>query len=236
MENSRFIARARVRSLSVRTKLVLGLVLVLAAAAVADVGINSGSSAAANKWFITSTGTGYMNFGPSVRPTYSVSMGAQATTAAMTLSIEAAAGTGFKLGNFCISTSSATAAAKVDIVVQRRTTASSGGVACTNEFTTVAGTGCAISKMDPADSNYGGVGRNGGTPGTAGAVLGQWGVTVPALASGFPQPVCMDDLLGRGYKPYIVLAGTGNGLTITVSAAGAGGLASGAITAYIIAE
>lgn len=220
-----------------RKQIIIAAALWLLTAALwADVGINSGASAAANKWFVSSTGTGYVNFGPSVRPTYSVSMGAQATTAAMTLSIESAAGTGFKLGNFCISTSSATAAAKVDIVVQRRTTASSAGTACTAEGTTVAGAGCAISKMDPTDSNYTGVGRNGGTPGTAGAVLGQWGVTVPALASGFQQPVCLDDLLGRGYKPYIVSAGTANGLTITVSAAGAGGLADGAITAYIIQE
>lgn len=177
-----------------------------------------------------------VSLGASTRPTYSVSMGAQATTAAMTLSIESAAGTGFKISNVCISTSSATAAAKVDIVIQRRTTASSGGVACTNEFTTVAGTGCAISKMDPADGNYGGIGRNAGTPGTAGAVLGQWGVVVPALASGYTQPVCLDDFAGRGYKVITVAAGTGNGVTITVSAAGAGGLASGAITAYIVAE
>lgn len=181
-----------------------------------------------------------VNIGPSTRTTYSVSMGAQATTAAMTLSIEAAAGTGFKLARFCVSTSVATAAAKVDIVLQRRTTASSAGVACTNEFTTVGGTGCAISKHDPSAGNYGGIGRNGGTPGTAGAVLGQWGLTVGELGAGAadtggPALFCQD-YSGDGYQLPTVLAGTGNGLTITVSAAGAGGLAAGAITAVIIAE
>jgi hypothetical protein len=178
--------------------------------------------------------------GPSARPTYLVSMGAQATTAAMTLSIEAPAATGFKLAFFCVSSSIATAAAKVDVVLQRRTSASSGGVACTNEFTTVGGTGCSIAKNDPADGSYGGVGRNAGTPGTAGAVLGQWGFTTPELGAGAadpagPPPFCVD-FGTRGGKMPTVAAGASNGLTITVSAAGAGGLAAGAITANIIVE
>lgn len=178
--------------------------------------------------------------GPSTRPTYLVSMGAQATTAAMTLSIEASAGTGFKLAFFCVSSSVATAAAKVDVVVQRRTTASSGGTACTAEGTTVGGAGCAVSKNDPADANYAGVARNGGTPGTAGAVIGQYGFTVGELGAGAADPNgqapwCLD-FGTRGGKMPTVAAGTSNGLTITVSAAGAGGLAAGAITANVIAE
>lgn len=214
------------------------LLLLTPSLALADVEIKDGNSSALLD--LDANGSVKTVEGVSTRPTYTVSMGAQATTAAMTLSIEAPAATGFKLVRFCVSTSGATAAAKVDVVLQRRTTASSGGVACTNESTTVAGTGCAISKMDPADGNYGGVGRNAGTPGTAGAVLAQYGFTVPELGAGAADPMltvpfCRDYSLHEGKLPTVA-AGTGNGLTISVSAAGTGGLAAGAITAVIIAE
>lgn len=222
-------------------KLIAALAIALLPALASAQGVVVKSGAGSDTATVDTAKNMRVALGASTRPTYSVSMGAQATTAAMTLSIESSAGTGFKLVNFCVSTSNATAAAKVDIVVQRRTTASSGGVACTNEFTTVGGTGCAISKHDPADANFGGVGRNAGTPGTAGAVLGQWGFTVGEIGAGAadgagPVSWCMDDIAGRGFKAFVVQAGTGNGLTISVSAAGAGGLASGAIQAYIIAE
>lgn len=178
--------------------------------------------------------------GASTRASYSVSMSAQATTAAILLSIEAAAGTGFKLAGFCWTTSNATAAAAVTVSVQRRTTASTGGTACTAEGTTVSGAGCDVSKMDPADGNYGGVARNGGTAGTAGAVLDQIGhqAGIVATGAGGTPPVCQwySGGAGSAMKMPIVAAGTANGLTINVSAAGAGGIAAGAITAFIIAE
>lgn len=178
--------------------------------------------------------------GASTRPTYVVSLSAQATTAAMALQIEAAAGTGFKLVGFCWDTSNATAAAAVTISVQRRTTAaSSGGTACTNEGTTISGAGCNISKMDPADANYTGIARNGGTPGTAGAVIDQLGhqAGIVATGAGGTPPQCQwYGSAGSSWKMPVVAAGVTNGLTITVSAAGAGGIASGALSAYIIAE
>lgn len=177
--------------------------------------------------------------GNSSRASYVVAMSAQATTAAMQLSIEASAGTGFKLAGFCWDTSNATAAAAVTISLQRRTTASSGGVACTNEFTTLSGTGCSASKMDPADANYAGVARNGGTAGTAGAVIDQFGhqAGIVATGAGGTPPQCIwYGGSGGAWKMPSVTAGTANGLSIIVSAAGAGGIASGSITAYIVAE
>lgn len=176
--------------------------------------------------------------GASTRPTYIVSLSAQATTGAVLMSIESSAGTGFKLVGFCFATSNATAAAAMTISVQRRTTASSGGVACTNEGTTVSGTGCTIAKMDPADANFGGVGRNGGSVGTAGAVLDQIGYQTGIVATGAGglPPYCQWYGGANGLKMPVVSAGTANGISINVSAAGAGGLADGSISAYIIAE
>lgn len=178
--------------------------------------------------------------GLSDRVSYTASMSAQATTAGYALSIESSAGTGFKMFGFCASASPATASAVVSVTVQRRTTASTGGVACTNEFVTVAGTGCAISKLDPADGNYGGIGRNGGTLGTAGAVILQTSHTVSELGAGAADPSLRDpfciDFGKWGFKPITVLAGVGNGVTIVVSASGAGGLAAGSINAFIVAE
>lgn len=175
--------------------------------------------------------------GRSSRPTYIASVGAQATTAAVILSIESSAGTGFKLVQWCTGITNATAAAGVTVTVQRRTTASSGGTALTAE-----GTGTtSISKFDPADSNYGGVARLGGTPGTAGAILDQQGFQVGELGAGTadatgPAAFCKTYGGSTGEKPITVAAGTASGLSINLSAAGAGGLAFGSISATLIAE
>lgn len=177
--------------------------------------------------------------GSSTRPTYVIALSAQATTAAMILSIEAPASSGVKLAGFCWNTSNATAAAAVTISVQRRTTASSGGVACTNEGTTVSGTGCSASKMDAADANFPGIARNGGTPGTAGAVLDQIGhqAGIVATGAGGTPPQCQwYGGAGSAWKMPTIAAGIANGLTINVGAAGAGGIASGSISAYVIVE
>ncbi len=175
--------------------------------------------------------------GRSVRPTYIASVGAQATTAAIQLSIESAAGTGFRLLGWCVSSSNATASAAITVTIQRRNTAaSSAGTALTNE-----GTGAtAISKMDPADGDYGGVARLGGTPGTAGAVLDQHGFSIGEIGAGTADPMgpavfCINYDDGSGKAP-VVAAGNTNGISITISSAGAGGLAAGAISARITAE
>lgn len=177
-----------------------------------------------------------VNLGASSRPTYIASVSGQATTAAVVLSIESSAGTGFKLASWCVGITNATAAAGVTVTVQRRTTASSGGTALTAE-----GTGAtSISKMDPADGNFGGIARLGGTPGTAGAVLDQHAFMVGELGAGTadgvgPTPFCQE-YGTRGDKMPTVLPGVGNGLTINMTAAGTGGLAFGTIRAKIIHE
>lgn len=175
-----------------------------------------------------------MQLGQSARPTYIAAVSGQATTAAVVLSIESSASTGFKLIRVCVSSSAATAGAAVTVTVQRRSTASSGGTALTAE-----GTGATtVTKMDPLDANFAGVARLGGTPGTAGAVLDQWSMVVPEVGtidSQSPPPICKT-YGDTGEKSPVVAAGTANGLSINVSAAGAGGLAGGSISATVIAE
>lgn len=172
--------------------------------------------------------------GRSSKPTYHVAASGQATTAAYMLSIESSSATGFLLTEVCVSTSAATAGAAVTVTIQRRTTASSGGTALTNEGTGVT----TVSKHDFSDANYTGVARLGGTPGTAGAVVDQWSFVVPEVGTvDATSPILPCRRYGEnGGKPIIVQNGTANGLSINVSAAGAGGLAGGSISAEIIQE
>lgn len=217
-------------------RILLLLILALPSGAFAQ-GVVTKSGATSDLWTINTNKAGLTALGVSTRPTYIASSGAQSCNAANVLAIESAAGTGFKLVGWCVNVSQATAAAAVNVFVRRETTASSGGTALTAE-----GTGTtAISKMDPADGNYGGVARGAAaTPGTAGATLDQVGFSIPELGAGAadpagPGPFCK--YYGRnGEKMPTVAAGTANGLWISVSTSGTGGLSSCAITATIIAE
>lgn len=175
--------------------------------------------------------------GKSTRPTFIASSGALVTTAAYSLSIEAGPSLGIKVTRICVGVSNATAAAGVTVTVQRRSTASSGGTALTAE-----GTGAdAVSKLDPGDSNFSGVARRTGTLGTAGPVLDQWGFMVGEVGAGTADvpslPLqCVAYGGPTGEKPIVVQAGTANGISINVSAPGAGGLAFGSISATFISE
>lgn len=170
------------------------------------------------------------------KATYIAQVAGQATTAAITLSIEAEVSRGFRMTQVCYSTGPATAAALVTVSVQRRTTASSAGTVVAAEATTNS-----VSKLNPADANWSGVVRLGGTPGAAGPMLFQTGQVVGEIGAGTadapgPNPVCIPfGLFGLGQEP-VVLAGVANGLSINITAAGVGGLAVGAISVTFIAE
>lgn len=175
-------------------------------------------------------------FGASTRATYIASIGALSCNAANGIAIESSAGTGFKLVGWCANVSAATAGAGINVVVRRSTAVSSGGSTLTAE-----GTGTtSISKMDPGDSNFGGVARGGAlTPGTAGATLDQIGFNTGELGTGTEtQPsYTFCRLYGQaGEKLPTVSAGTTNGLSIMLSATGAGGLSTCAVSATIIVE
>lgn len=172
----------------------------------------------------------------SSKATYIASSSALATTAAYNLSIEAGASQGFRLSGFCVSISNATAAAAVTVSVNRRTTASAAGTQLTNE-----GTGAdSISKMDPADASFPGIARRTATLGTIGATLFQTGFMVGELGAGAADPPSEKPFCyyfgHHGGKLPVIQAGTTNGVSITVTAPGAGGLASGAISAELIAD
>jgi hypothetical protein len=103
--------------------------------------------------------------GASTTATYICSAGGLATTAAYAISLESEVSRGFKIQKICVGSSAATAAALQTVTVRRQTAASSGGTVITAEGTGTSG----VSKMDPADGNWGGICRLTGTAGAAGA-------------------------------------------------------------------
>ena len=148
------------------------------------------------------------------------------------MSIEASATDGFRLTNLCVTTSNATAAAVITVTVQRRTTASSGGTAASKEGTSQAQTVSRLFSGVSAADDFPGIVRNGGTPGTAGAILFQQSFAVGTLGNWSPPPVCFT-FGQRDGQPLTVPLGVANGVSINVSAAGTGGLASGGIAAVV---
>lgn len=185
---------------------------------------------------VTTTGAIETIEGQAHRATYIASSGALVTTALYNLSVESEASRGIKVMRVCVGITNATAAAGVTVTINRRSTASSGGVQLTQE-----GTGAdAVSKVDPADSNWSGVARRTGTLGTIGPTLDQWSFQVGELGAGAAdppgQPMHCKDYGRWGVKPLTVAAGTANGISVNVSAPGAGGLAFGSISVMFIGE
>lgn len=213
-----------------RLKFLLVFVLIPSLLIAQGLPIKNGTTSQLAK--VDANGNLLMTFGPSVRETYYVTATGLVTTAAYNISIEASAATGFKLINWCVAVSNATAAALVTVNINRRSTASSGGVVAASEATTSP----SISKADPAAGNFAGVVRQTATLGTIGALLDGVGFQVGTIAGGNAlQPFCRS-YTGEGAKALYVAAGTANGISITVTAPGAGGLASGSISAVIIQE
>lgn len=214
--------------------LILIALLLWTPLASADVQIKSGAST--DTLTINTQKAALVADGISTRATYTASSAALVTTATYNISIEASASQGFKLVQWCVGVTSATAAAGVTIAVNRRTTASTGGTVMTNEATG----NDSISKMDPADASYGGIARRTSTLGTIGATLDLQGFMIGEIGAGTADaagmvPFCKQ--YGRnGEKLPTVVAGVTNGISITVTSLGAGGLAFGSISATIIVE
>lgn len=176
--------------------------------------------------------------GASTRTTYTATVAGATTTAAYNLQVESGAGVGFKVARVCVSYAlGATAAGTIiTTTISRRTTASSGGTALTNE-----GTGTtAISRHDPAAGSYPGLARGlAATLGTLGTTLDQWQFpqTVVAGTTGVTQPVIIcKDYTSLGWQAIVNAAGVTNGISVLVSAGGAGSLAVGSIAMTIISE
>lgn len=214
-------------------KRLVPIVLLLSFAAAADVIVKGGSTSGQAK--VNANGSLQVQEGASARVTYIASVAGVATTALYNLTIEAGSSQGFKVSKICVGISNATAAAAVTVTVNRRSTASSGGTVIANEAT-----GNSVSKMDPADASWAGIVRLTGTLGTIGPMLDQWSFMVGELGAGAADapanpPFCQFYGL-NGEKLPTVVAGVTNGISVNVSAPGAGGLASGSISVTFIAE
>jgi hypothetical protein len=162
---------------------------------------------------------------------YIASVRDQATTAVIYVNVEASASRRLRVTRVCVNSSPATAAAGVTVVIQRRTTAaSSGGTVLTAE-----GTGAtSVTKLNPNTENFPGVARLGGTPGTAGATVDNWAFSVPEIGAGTADPAWTAPIC-RDYN-LVIPSGVTNGITVNMSAAGAGGLSIGGISVTVIAE
>lgn len=203
--------------------------LSVSAATVVKGGTNAGEAK------VNTDGSLQVQEGPSARVTYIATVSGVATTALYNLTIEAGSSQGFKVSQICVGVSNATAAAAVNVTVNRRITASSGGTVIANEAT-----GNAVSKMDPGDASWAGIVRLTGTLGTIGATLDSWSFQVGELGAGTADAPGLSTFCRvyglNGEKLPRVSAGVTNGLSVNVSAPGAGGLASGSISVVFIAE
>lgn len=200
------------------------------------VGLNSANTPSANNAFFSTWSALRVYLGRSDRPTYMASATGLVTTAAYSMQLEAEVSRGFHLARVCVGTSNATAAALQTLTIRRTTAAGSGGTVLTAEGTAAVG----ISQMVPGTGNWGGRSVHTGTAGTAGALIDSQGWMVGELAAGTADPPgqgvqCWDYGLSGAQMPYVA-SGVANGITINVTAAGAGALASGSISAVIIAE
>lgn len=173
--------------------------------------------------------------GPSDRPSYKCTATGLVSTAAYNMTVEAGASQGFKLAGWCVGIPNATAAALVTVNVNRRTTASTGGTVAANEATASP----SMSKMDLSDGSWPGICRITSTLGTIGPLIDGQGFQIGELGAGAADPhgqvFCKWYGLNEGKMPT-VLSGVTNGISITVTAPGAGALATGSITTFLIAE
>lgn len=197
--------------------------------ALADVVLRSGSSS--DTVTVNAAKSLLMVRGASTVPTYTCTATGLVSTAAYSLNLQAEVARGFKIQKVCVSANSpATAAAAVNVTVQRRTTAATGGTLAAQEATASP----SVSKLDPADGNWTGECRVTPTLGTAGAVLDGWSQTVGELGAGTADPGSGTPFCktygDESEKAPTVLAGTANGASVLVSAPGAGALAGGSVT------
>lgn len=153
------------------------------------------------------------------------------TAAGALLSLEAEAARGFRVTKICITPGAATAALVAQWQLIRTTAASSGGTAITAEITTGNN---GLAKMDPADSNWGGIARTVGTGGTSGAIVDSGNIhvaiaaTPPTTVNGF---TCKEYGLVDG-KQLVVAAGVTNGVKIQFEGS-AGGIDAGASIHFV---
>lgn len=212
----------------------LSLLLLLPALALAQ-GLPLKSGATSDLATIDTNKNLRISTGASTRATYTCSATGLVTTALYSMQLAAEVSRGFRISRICVGTSNATASALQTITVSRRTTASSGGTVAGAEATTSP----SVSQHVPGTGNWSGVCAVTPTLGTVGAMLDGWGQIVGEVGAGTadtPTVVTCKDYGDRGEQMPSVSAGVANGVSVSVTAAGAGGLASGSISITFIAE
>lgn len=180
------------------------------------------------------------NLGPSTRQSFTATSSVLTTTAIYSLSIEAPAGNGIKITQICVGYSiGATAAGTIVLTnINRRTTASAGGTALTNN-----GSGTdAVTDLNGGAIAYGGVARRSATLGTIGASIDAWSFRQSVLAAttsndlGPPGHVICKQYGQNGEQAITVPSGATNGISVVVGAGGAGSVAVGSIQVTFISE
>ena len=174
--------------------------------------------------------------GKSSAATYTCTATGLTATAAYSMQLDSEASRGFRVQRICVGIPNAAAAALVTVTVNRRSTASTGGTVATSEGTASP----AVSKLDAADSNWGGRCAVTPTLGTIGALVDGWSRQVGELGAGTADSPGAE-VYCRTYgdeseKAPNVVAGTANGLSVNVTAPGAGALAAGSISITFIGE
>lgn len=187
-------------------------------------------SAGTNTATIDANGNLRVTTGTSTKATYTCIATGLTTTSLYSMELHSESGRGFKVLRVCVGTSGATAAALQTITVQRRTAASSGGSGAVSEGTSSP----AVTAHAPGGSAWSGLCTITPTLGTAGAVVDGWGQMVGTLTA--PNMSTCRDYGDVGMQTLAVSSGTANGLSVTASSVGAGGLAAGSIAITFIAE
>ena len=220
MDFSRSITR------SISRTLLLALLLLLTFTVKGDAANICDPVTGTNCQTVQSGGSAEVVTGKSTRATYIASLSSVSYTAVESLiNLEAEAGRGFRITEVCVSGGSATAAAWTTWQLIRTTSASSAGTTIAAESTTTH----SVTKMDPADANWSGAARTGGTEGTSGAVIDQGTIFVnitatPPAAPGADQ-VC-HTYCKSGDKCPTVIAGVANGVKLMFTATAGGALQS----------
>ena len=210
-------------------KLILTLFLVLASVS-QSMAITLKSATSNNMAVVDKNGSVAVSDGRATRATYIAVAGLQVTTAGFSIALEAPASHNVYVTQVCSSGSTSTASAAVAVTIWRELTVSSGGTLMTVDASTDS-----VSKLDPADASYSGVVRLTGSPGTFGAKLDQWGYASGNTGATGVVPMCRK-YGENGTKPIVISAGVTNGLYVSVSSHGAGGLSSGSIAIYFYTE
>lgn len=170
--------------------------------------------------------------GQSGRPTYVASIANIGGGSNRVVTVHAEANLGIKVIRVCFGSVSPTAGVATHAILQRRTAAGSGGTLATDSAALGA---LSIARLNTASPVFGGVVRLDGTPGTAGTIVDQWSALTPSTPATIGWPYC-HDYGQNGEQVPTVPAGVANGISLEVTAAGAGGLINESIKIVFIAE